>query len=367
MNSEHTIAIIYLVYYHNESYIDDAVSALKKMTYPKDKVALVFVVNSHERYGSFVRYVEETVLPLSQKELPKVVVLPQEKNLGFGPGNNAGTRWALEHGYDFVLYHNNDGFFAVNALEPLVEAFVNDPRIGAAQSLMLLHPETHLLNSAGNSFQYLGFGFCDQYRTPVTKLSLPPIKEVGYASGAAFMVRSDLVREYGAWDEDFFMYHEDLEWALRLRSVGYKIMLVSDSIFYHKYQFGRSMEKFYWMERNRYGTMLIFFRRRTLLLLLPMALLMELGLWFFALKNGSARQRIAVYRYWLSVTHWQQWLAKRRRMQKIRTVSDRYLLSFSVPDISFQDASVNNPILRYIGNPIMTVYYWIVVKGLIWW
>lgn len=361
------IAIIYLVYYHNESYIDDAVAALKNIQYPKDKLAFVIVVNPHEDYGAFVRYIEETVVPLSHTALPEVVVLPQKKNLGFAGGNNAGTAWALEHGYDYMLYHNNDGFFAASALDPLVAAMESDRKIAAAQSLMMLHPETELINSAGNSFQYLGFGFCNQYRVPIAGVSLPPVKEIGYASGAALMVRAESIRACGMWDEDFFMYHEDLEWSMRFRAAGQKIALASDSIFYHKYQFGRSMEKFYWMERNRYAVMLLFFRWPTLLLLLPMALAVEIGLWFFAIRGGWIAKRIAVYRYWLQLKHWKLWLEKRKHIQKIRVVSDRYLLSFSVPGIYFQDKSVDNPIVNYIGNPILTVYYWVVVKGLIWW
>ncbi|HAZ28160.1 MAG TPA: hypothetical protein DCY48_00055 [Candidatus Magasanikbacteria bacterium] len=360
------VAIIYLSF-HCEPYIDDVVSSLKKLTYPRDRVECIVVDNPHPEFGPSVRFLEETVLPLSQKEIPHVTLLPQKENTGFAGGNNVGVRWALAHGFDYVFFHNNDGFMASNCLEPIVEAMEKDKTIGAAQSLMLLHPETDLINSTGNSFHYLGFGFCDQYRMKFEELRLPPIKEISYASGAALLMRADLIRQYGMWDENFFLYHEDLEWSLRLRAVGYRIVLVSDSIFYHKYQFSRSITKFYWMERNRYGTMLMFFKWRTLVLLLPIGLALELGLWFFAFKGGWADKRVQIYRYWLQPKHWTLWLKKRKNIQSMRKVSDRFLLSFSVAGIYFQDKSVDNPLVRYIANPVMTLYYWIVVKGLIWW
>jgi hypothetical protein len=169
------------------------------------------------------------------------------------------------------------------------------------------------------------------------------------------------------WDEDFFLYHEDLEWSFRLRVAGYKVLLVSDSVFYHKYQFSRSITKFYFMERNRYGVMLMFFRWPTLLLLLPMAVMLEFGLWLFSFINKYADKRVEVYKYWLQWKHWKLWLQKRKRIQHMRKVSDRFLLGFSVPGIYFQDKSTDNPLVNYVANPIMTVYYWIVVKGLIWW
>lgn len=365
--SKPKIGIVYLLYYHNESYIDDMVSALKKVTYPKDCLELIIVANPHPKDGSFVHYVETAVLLHSEKDLPRVTVLPQKENLGFAIGNNIGAAWAMDHGCDYVFFHNNDGFFSSNAFEPLVSAFESDPQIGAAQSLVLLHPETNLLNSAGNSFHYLGFGFCDQYRVDIRHLSLPPVKDVDYASGAALMVRADLIQKYGGWNNDFFLYHEDLEWAFRLRVHGFRTVLVRDSIFYHKYQFGRSIEKFFWMERNRHAVMLMFFKIPTLILLLPMGIILEVGLWIFTIKNKYVSKRLDVYKYWLNRKNWKPWLEKRAKIQSERVISDRELLKHSVPEIQFQEAEMHNPLLVYIGNPLMKLYYWIVVKGLIWW
>lgn len=360
------IAIVYLSF-HCEPYMDDVVSALKNITYPKDKLEFVIVDNPHPEYGSSVRYIEENVMPLSGKELPHTTLLAQSENLGFAGGNNKGVEWALAHNFDYVFFHNNDGFVAANAFEPLVDVLEQDKTVGIAQSLLLLHPETDLVNSTGNSFHYLGFGYCGDYRRPVKELNLPEKREVDYASGAAFMISTELIRKYGMWDHDFFLYHEDLEWSYRIRVAGYKIVMLRDSVFYHKYQFSRSITKFYWMDRNRYGVMLMFFRWPTLLLLFPMAFILEFGLWLFAWKGGWAKKRSEVYKYWLQWKHWKLWLGKRKYIQSIRQVSDRYLLSFSVPDIAFQEREMENPLLVYVGNPVMKLYYWIVVKGLIWW
>ncbi|KKQ27283.1 MAG: hypothetical protein US42_C0011G0021 [Candidatus Magasanikbacteria bacterium GW2011_GWC2_37_14] len=360
------IAIVYLSF-HCEPYIDDVVSSLKKLTYPRDKVEFIVVDNPHPTYGPSVRYLEENVLPMSGTEIPHVTLLAQKENLGFAGGNNEGITWALNNGFDYVYFHNNDGFMAATCLEPLVEAMEQDQTIGVAQSLMLLHPETELVNSTGNSFQYLGFGFCGDYKAKAKELILPSVVEIGYASGAALLMRVNLLKQYGLWDHDFFLYHEDLEYSFRLKILGFKSVLVKDSVFYHKYQFSRSIEKFYWMERNRYGTMLMFFRWPTLLLLLPMAIILEFGLWLFAFKGGWWKERVKVYQYWLKTSSWQLWLGKRKNIQSLRKVSDRDLLKTAVSGIYFQEKSMENPLLKYLGNPLMTLYYWVVVKGLIWW
>lgn len=361
------IAIVYLLYYHNEGFIDDVVSSLRNITYPKDKLELVIVDNPFKDEGNFSSYVHEAVMPLSGKEIPHVTYLPQETNTGFALGNNIGGQWAIDNGFDYVVFHNNDGFFASNAFEPMVEAYEIDKKVGIVQSLMMLHPDTDRINSSGNSFHYLGFGYCSDYRKRIDEVDLAKTMEIPYASGAAFMISTDLMKEFGMWDEDFFLYHEDMEWCFRLRSAGYKILLASHSIFYHKYQFARSIMKFYWMERNRYGVWLMYFRLPTLLVLFPMSLVMEFGLIFFAIKGGWLGKRMEVYKYWLKPSSWKLWLGKRRKVQKQRTVSDRHMLSYAADGIHFQDASVDNPLVNKIANPIMKVYYKLIVRGLIWW
>ncbi len=346
--------------------MDDVVSALERLTYPKDRVEFVIVDNPHPQYGPSVRYIEETIMLKSGVTMPKVTLIANSNNLGFAGGNNVGIKYALDNGFDYVCLHNNDAFVAANFLEPLVEAMEKDKQVGAAQSLLLLHPETELINSAGNAMHYLGFGFCWDYRKKLSEANLPAIKEIAYASGAGVLMRADLLKQYGGLDEDFFLYHEDLEYCFRLKAAGYKIVLARDSVVFHKYQFGRSITKYFWMERNRYGVMLEFFKWPTLLLLAPMGLVMEIALILFALKGGWFAERIKVYRYWLDSANWITWLNKRKSIRQIRKVGDRELLKDMVSEILFQEKEMANPLLLYIGNPVMKIY-WRLVKAIIWW
>lgn len=359
------VAIIYLSY-HSEIYLDDVISALEKSTYPKDKVEFVVVDNPHPQFGSSMRILEEKFLPVSGRTIPHVTLLPQKENLGFAGGNNAGIKWALDNGFEYIYFHNNDGFVAANFLEPLVAVLQEDKTVGAVQSLLMLYPETDLLNSSGNSFHYLGMGFCNNLRVKRNQLQLPKILETSYASGAAVLMRADLLRQYGLWDADFFMYHEDIEYSLRLKSAGYKIMVATDSVFYHKYSFGRNQVKFYFIERNRFGVMLMFFKWPTLILLLPMAIIFELGLIAFSIKQSWVKEKFRAYAYWLKLSSWKLWLQKRAYVQSVRTVSDQQLMKTFVGTIKFDEKSIKNPVLDYIANPVMNVY-WAIVKKIIFW
>jgi GT2 family glycosyltransferase len=360
------VAIIYLTY-HSDAHLSDAFGAWTKLMYPKDRLVCVIVDNRHPEHGSGVSAIEAQLATYPAGALPETVILAQTENLGFAGGNNAGIEWALAHGCDYVFLHNDDGLMDAGCLEPLVQAMENDKTIGLAQALLLLYPETQLVNAAGNAYHYLGFGFCNNYRTPVNELRLQPVSDINYASGAAVMLRADLLKRFGLWDKDFFLYHEDMEYSLRLRMAGYRAVLVTASRFFHKYNFNKSMEKFYWMERNRFGVLLMFFRIPTLILLAPMLCFLEIGLWIFAVRGGWWKERLKVYAYWADPAHWRLWLGKRRAIQNIRKIRDRDILATASPTIQFQEAAMENPALAYLGNPLMTVYYWVIVRGLVWW
>ena len=365
LNNYPKIAIIYLSF-HCEPYIDDVVSSLKKITYPKSQIELVIVDNPHPKFGSSVPFLSETVLPLSGIDFPHVTILAQKENLGFAGGNNVGIKWAIENGFDYLYVHNNDGFVTADAFEPLIEAMENDKKIGVAQSLIMMYPETELINTSGNVFQYLGIGFCNDFRKKRSDIKLLENKEITYASGAAIMMRSDLVKQFGGWDKDFFLYHEDVEYSFRLKIAGYKTVVVPNSIFYHKYSFSRNKEKFYYIERNRYGVMLMFFKWSTLLLMLPMGIVLDIGLLLFAFKNGWVKEKLNAYKYWLSWKNWQLWLKKRKYVQSIRQIKDKELIKDLVGKVEFEDKSINNPVLKYIGNPLMELY-WQIIKRIIFW
>ena len=359
------VAVIYLSY-HSDEFLPDLVEAMRNSVYPKDRTTLVMVDNPHPEFGSSVPKINELVVSHSKKALPEVVVLAQSENKGFCGGNNAGIDWALRHGFDYVFLHNQDGYFSPDCLIRLVNAMEADPNIGCSQSLVMLHG-TEKINSIGNSFNFLGFGYISNFGFDKKLLDLGPVAEVGYASGAALFMRADLIRKYGALDPDLFAYHEDVEYSLRLKLAGFKVAVVPSAVFYHKYVFNRNSSKFYYMERNRYAVLLMYYRFATLFLLFPMLFFMELGISFFFFKNGWSKEKIAVEKYWMSPKNLRLWLKKRKYIQSIRKISDRKFLSMATAEVVFGEKyGMDSPLLRYVANPIMKVYKMIVQMVLFW-
>jgi len=366
-NHSSKVGIIYLVYSDEpQKYLFDALEGVIAQTYPKHLIELVVVYNGTRADEPSQEEYTRQKLEEYKDRLPHTTFLPQEKNLGFSIGNNVGTKVAMELGCDYIFLHNADAYLGPNCIQIMAEEFDKDKKIGTAQPMILLHPEIDLINTAGNAFHYLGFGYGEHYRENVHTLKLPEVRDVGYVSGAGTMMRSDLLREYGLWDEDYFLYHEDTDYSLRLRYMGYRTVLMSRAQFFHKYQFKKSTGKYFWMERNRYAIMLIYFRIPTLILLFPAFILSEIGLIFFSLLGGWWKERFKAYAYWLHASNWKLWLKKRKYIQHHRKICDRDMFKYSVGGIYFQEQGMHGP-LHTIANWGMEAYYWLIVRTLIWW
>lgn len=358
------VAIVYLSY-HSAPHLDDFIAALEKCTYPKELLSLIVVDNPHPTFGSSEKILREKLESRSEAGLPRVIILPQTKNTGFAGGNNIGIERALIEGAEFVYLHNQDGFMAPNCVEKLVDTMKNDETIGAVQSLILLNPGEHLVNTAGNEFHFLGFGYSGKYRANADSIK-KEVMDIGYASGASVLLRAGLIKKYGAFDEDYRLYHEDLEYSLRLRSLGYRIIIDPRAQFFHSYQFSRNPGKYYLMERNRWAFLLTYYRFGTLVLLLPALVATEVAILAFSVLQGWGREKLKACAYCLNPFVWVGWFRKRSKIQKQRTVSDAFLLSYVTAKLEFESGPVDNPIIRSIANPALGLYWRIVKKVIIW-
>ncbi len=288
-------------------------------------------------------------------------------NLGFSGGNNQAMRVALAEGYEYVYLLNPDTEAQPGFLNAAIAALESDPNVGIVQSLLRLHPKTDLVNSYGNEIHFLGFGYAGGESMPVAEPSVQAKlsrRDIAYASGAGMLVRASLVREIGFLDEELFAYHEDLEYSWRARLAGRRVRLAPDSVVYHKYEFSRSIKKYYWMERNRLIVLARLYRWPTLLLIAPAFLVMEIGLWLFAFKGGWWREKAKAYGYFFTSTHLAKLAAARKKAQAMRKVSDREATALFTGRILFQQ--MQPTLLTRVANPLFAGY-WALVRVILFW
>ncbi|KKQ40528.1 MAG: Glycosyl transferase family 2 [Candidatus Magasanikbacteria bacterium GW2011_GWA2_37_8] len=360
------VAIVYLIWSNEPvKYLERALQSVVAQTYSKTDTQLLVIYNSHKPDEANQLPLVQELVEKYRAELPLVTVLPQVTNLGFSGANNVGMQWAIDNGFDYVFLHNADGYLAPAAIEKIVGAMDNDKTIGQAQALTLLHPETHLINTIGNNLHYLNIGSCGKFRQPIAKQNLAEVYDVGYVSGAATMMRIDLLKKYGLWHEEFFLYHEDTEYSLRLKIRGFRTVAVRDAVFYHEYNFSKNVQKFFWIERNRHVLKYLFYYWPTIILMFPLEVLYNLGLLLIALKNGWVKELFKVYHYWLQPTNWQTWKKLRKKNLEERLLSDRAMTNLAEHTVEMADMVVPTPI-KLLADMVFTIYYYL-LKILVWW
>ncbi|KKW34080.1 MAG: Glycosyl transferase family 2 [Candidatus Uhrbacteria bacterium GW2011_GWC2_53_7] len=347
------VAIVYLTYYDEPHYLDAASLSVAEQSYPRNDLAFVVVDNSC--HGPSAKYVREHILSRSGRDLPETILIENDENVGFAEGNNQGIRWAMERGFDYVFLLNNDAKLDSRAIEEAVKTAESDEKIGAVQSFLLLWQKPELVNSSGNDLHFLGFGITRDYGRPRKEITRQDGEEIAFASGAAVLYRVNTLRHVGLLESFYWMYHEDVELGWRLKLAGYKSVFAARSIVYHDYSFSRSTQKMFWMERNRLLTHLALLRPRSILVLAPSALFMELAVLTGALRGGWFGKKLASYGALLRPSTLRWLRRKREEINDLRRIGDGEATSVFVPRIDHQE--VNNPLLRFFLNPILHLYW----------
>lgn len=178
------------------------------------------------------------------------IILSQKRNLGFAGGCNAGIRWALRNGFDYIWLLNNDAEVAPETLRELIHAMESDPNIGIAGGVMYYWGDPERIQTAG--------GFMDPETTRGGMLGqdeldagqFSGVRDVDYVSGGMLLVRSAAIAEVGLLDERFFMYYEDTDWGVRMRAAGWRVVTTAEAKCWHKDKASAGTKKPYFIQHG---------------------------------------------------------------------------------------------------------------------
>ncbi|MDA3802314.1 MAG: glycosyltransferase family 2 protein [Patescibacteria group bacterium] len=345
------VAVV-LVNYHDyaKRFLNDCRQSLLRQDYDKELIDFYVVDNDSS---------EETFNYL-KKEFPEAKIL-RRKDGNYSAANNLGFQEAIANGCQYLITANMDTQMDENWLKELVRALEQNPEVAVAQSKILLYKKSDRINSLGNNINYLGFGYTDGYFDKNREINgYPNIK--GYASGCSFIVKSEVFKMIGGWNEEYYMYHDDVEFSLKIKTAGYKIVLAPKSVMFHKYEFSRSMKMFYFMEKNRYLTLLIFASKKYLSLIFLPLFAIELGMLFKSFFDKSLKARLKVYMYFLKPQTWIKIKKERRKIKEYRKVSFSQLSKDFTSKIEFQE--IDSPLMKIFVNPFMK-FFWFFIKKLV--
>lgn len=209
----------------------------------------VIIVDNDSRDGTLEMIREKY---LSQPEIAAKTTLIENTNEGFGKGNNRGIKVAKG---EYVLLLNPDTKLAEDNLDVMINFLKSHPNVGMAGCKLIKgngevdlacrrsEPDPRVSFYRLSGLQYLfpktfgGYNVLDKGFDEET--------EIDCISGAYMMMTKECLRQVTGFDEDFFMYGEDIDLCRRVRQAGYKVWYYPKTYSYHfKGQSSKKVSKF---------------------------------------------------------------------------------------------------------------------------
>ena len=166
---------------------------------------------------------------------PQAEILETGTNLGYAGGNNVGVRYALAAGGDSICILNNDVVVEPAFLGPLLAALQAQPDVGIVTPLVAEQSDSGYIWALGSAVNWRTAEISRLHigEAVVAWRQREPF-EVEIASGAAMLVKREVFERAGLMAEDFFLYYEEVDWCLKVRRAGYRILAVPASVVWHK-------------------------------------------------------------------------------------------------------------------------------------
>jgi GT2 family glycosyltransferase len=197
----------------------ECVASLRRSEYPKLDV---WVVDNAS--------MEDPTQVLGE-QYPGVRVVRNAGNLGYGGGNNAGLRLAIQEGAAYILLMNNDAVVAPDMVRRLVAVMEDDPRVGFATPRVFYYDRPTEVYWEGGTIDW------DTGETPHDSRGLPvsgDVRQSEWLDTCVLLARVTAIHDVGPLDERYFLYFEDTEWTLRAARRGWINAVVLPAQAWHK-------------------------------------------------------------------------------------------------------------------------------------
>lgn len=173
----------------------------------------------------------------------RLVLIRTAGNLGFAGGNNVGLRHVMARGdADYVWLLNNDTVIAPGALEALLERMAERPDAGMCGSTLLRYDAPDRVQARGGGWycKWLGLPWhLGQLGRAGDVVNAQRVeRRMSYVVGASLFVSRPFLEQVGLMCEDYFLFFEEADWALRARG-RFALAYAAASTVYHKV--GRSI------------------------------------------------------------------------------------------------------------------------------
>ncbi len=172
---------------------------------------------------------EDDSVAYLRERWPAVRILALERRSGVTAALNACLQAANT---ELVGLFNNDMELEPECLAEMVAELDRHPEAGSVTPKMLDHADRGVLDGAGDMLNWRGGGRRRGHGARDEGQYDRPEEVFGPCGGAAVFRRSAL-QAVGGFDEDYFAYYEDIDWAFRAQLAGFRCRYAAGAVLYH--------------------------------------------------------------------------------------------------------------------------------------
>lgn len=174
----------------------------------------------------------------------EIILIKSDKNLGFSAGNNIGINYLMSIGIKKCILANSDILFEENSIQEMFSSIEENvvicgPKIFSA--LGIIQHSTML--SKRRFIDYLEIGRFIPYKK-LDEENLEKIIEVYSVSGCCFAINIDLFKKMSAFDENVFLYCEEMILGYQAKEKGYRTVFNPNAIVIHKHMGSSSSNRY---------------------------------------------------------------------------------------------------------------------------
>ncbi len=256
---------IIIVNYKVEKELIACISSILKSE-PKVSYEIIVVDNDEKK----------TIEKRLRNKFPQVKYMKSSKNIGYGAGNNLGAKFAKG---DFLFFLNPDTTVSKDSIDILYTFMKKNHNAGMVAPL-LFDPEDNVYPYQGsNAFNLISaivvLSFFNKlFRSNIIsskffhkKWNKRDVEEFDVVPGTAFMIRKSIFQKAGMFDEEFFLYFEEYDLAIRIKKMGYKNYIIPKAKVLHIWEASTkkrrdisrifSQSRYYFFKKN-YGRLFAF-------------------------------------------------------------------------------------------------------------
>jgi len=250
--------------YNSEEETVACLDSLKKLSLADINFTCYIIDNASKKESQ--DYVEKH-LAESSYQFP-VEFIKNSENTGFSGGNNVGIKKALTSGADYILVLNNDTVVDEHLLEKMVKGMEENNQIGISSPKIYFykgsefHKDRYKENELGKVIWY-GGGILDLKNVYGSHRGVDEVdngqydkaEKTDFATGCCMLIRKEVFEKIGYFDEEYFLYFEDIDLCMRAKHHGFQIWYLPQGFLWHKNAgstggSGSDLQD-YFMSRNR--------------------------------------------------------------------------------------------------------------------